>query len=190
MKDLKNLPSMPFLVDRYMNDTRRLTLEEHGAYLLLLCEMWSNRGYIPDDDLSNSRLLGLDPQNWLRLKQRLEPLLLFGSGKISQKRLQLQWNYAQENRLRQSEKGKLGAISRAERKEVFRGISRGSSTGNARVEEKAGKTSTESEHSYKKDIPIPLSNTVGAESIQEAALPEIPEHLNRLLNTGLMKRTA
>lgn len=40
----RELFSMPFMVGRYLEKTERLTLEEHGAYLLLLCGMWRNKG--------------------------------------------------------------------------------------------------------------------------------------------------
>lgn len=184
MKDIKNLPSMPFIVDRYLGDTRHLTLEEHGAYLLLLCEMWRNAAFIDDDDLSNARILGVQPDDWQRLKLRLTPLLIFGNGKITQKRLQLQWNYAQENRLRQSEKGKAGAVAKAERAAVLKSI-RGVSTGKSSVDEKSEKPSAEIKHPYKKIIPIPSSDSITVKGDEE--LPEIPHHL---LRTNLMKRSA
>lgn len=184
MKDLKNLPSMPFIVDRYMGDTRHLTLEEHGAYLLLLCEMWRNAAFIDDDDLSNARILGVQPDDWQRLKHRLTPLLIFGNGKITQKRLQLQWNYAQENRLRNSEKGKAGVIAKAERKAALNSI-RGLSTGLSCAPGKEVKTSAETKHPYKKDIPIPLSNTVGREGgSEQEPIAGIPDRLN----TPLLRR--
>ena len=37
---MSKLTSMPFLVDAYIADTTHLSLEEHGAYLLLLFAMW------------------------------------------------------------------------------------------------------------------------------------------------------
>jgi len=187
LKDLKNLPSMPFLVDRYVNDTSHLTLEEHGAYLLLLCNMWRRAGSIDDDDKGNARMLGVQPKEWLRLKQVLMPLLVFGGGKISQKRLQIQWNYAQENRLRQSEKGKAGAKARIERNqalESIRGLGRGTSTSNGTGQ---AETSTEIKHPYKKEIPIPLSTTVG---LEEGSEQEPTAGIPARLNTPLLRRHA
>ena len=190
MKDLKNLPSMPFIVDRYMGDTRHLTLEEHGAYLLLLCEMWRNAAYIDDDDLSNSRILGVQPDDWQRLKLRLTPLLIFGGGQITQKRLQLQWNYAQENRLRNSEKGKAGVAAKAERARASNSI-----RNLAAASINSVKPPAETKHPYKKeDIPLPLSNSYAPRAdtgpdtdIRDSRGPAL-ENVSRLLQTNLMRK--
>jgi uncharacterized protein YdaU (DUF1376 family) len=149
---VSKLPSMPFLVDAYLADTSHLTLEEHGAYLLLLMAMWRRNGVIDDSDADNARILGISTRAYLRLKPRLMPFLQIYGGKMTQKRLAEQWNYAVENRLRQSEKGKAGAKAREERKQIL-SVNRGLITGSYRKEASI----------YNKDIPIPLSNTVGSE---------------------------
>jgi uncharacterized protein YdaU (DUF1376 family) len=40
---------MPFYVGDYLSATRRLTTEQHGAYVLILLDYWKN-GPPPNDD--------------------------------------------------------------------------------------------------------------------------------------------
>ena len=129
---MSKLPSMPLFVDAYLADTTHLSLEEHGAYLLLLMAMWRRGGAIPDDDKDNARMLGLMPRAWLRLKPRLMPLLsVYGADPVmlTQKRLQKEWNYSVENSSRASAKGKRGAEVRWERNQIL-SSSRGIGPGN------------------------------------------------------------
>ena len=119
---MSKLPMMPFFVDDYTKDTLNLSLEEHGAYLLLLMAMWRHKGSIPDNDKDNARLLGIQPRAWLRLKQRLMPFFEIYAGQITQKRLQKNWNYAVENSNRQSQKGKAGAKARYEKNQLLKSI--------------------------------------------------------------------
>src|SRR5689334_7243279 len=133
---MSKLPSMPLFVDAYLADTTHLSLEEHGAYLLLLMAMWRRGGSIPDDDRDNARMLGLMPRSFLRLKPRLMPLLSAygpdGARMLTQKRLQKEWNYSVENSQRASAKGKRGAEARWERNQILNS-SRGIGPGNGRT---------------------------------------------------------
>lgn len=120
---------MPFLVDRYLADTTHLSLEEHGAYLLLLFAMWKRGGSVPDNDSDLARMLGITGKAWARLRPRLMPFLETYAGVLTQKRLQAQWNWAVENRARQSEKGRAGANERWEKNRLLKAIQT-DSTGN------------------------------------------------------------
>jgi uncharacterized protein YdaU (DUF1376 family) len=195
---MSKLPSMPFMVDTYLADTTHLTLEEHGAYLLLLMAMWRRNGQIPDDDRDNARMLGLTPRAWLRLKPRLMPFLQSYGGFLTQKRLQEQWNFAQENRARQSEKGKRGAEARREKDQILR-PSRGYGTGNATVKAEATSTGDSTSSNRKmasisnKNITSTILPTVAREAPPSALLAtaymqhptrqdepgDIPDFLNR-----------
>lgn len=60
---------MPYFGDAYMADTRHLTLEEHGAYHLLLLIAWrSPNCALPDDDKRIAQMLGVTPKKWAALK--------------------------------------------------------------------------------------------------------------------------
>jgi uncharacterized protein YdaU (DUF1376 family) len=58
---------MPLYVADYQSDTSRLTLEQHGAYLLLIMDYWRN-GPPPDDDDVLARILGVERRAWTRLR--------------------------------------------------------------------------------------------------------------------------
>jgi uncharacterized protein YdaU (DUF1376 family) len=68
---MSNLPYLPFYVGEYLRETRHLTLEQHGAYVLLLLEYWW-KSSLPDDDLQLARIVGVTPAKW----QKLKPVLL------------------------------------------------------------------------------------------------------------------
>lgn len=199
---MSKLPAMPFFVDDYTKDTPHLSLEEHGAYLLLLMAMWRHKGAIPDDDKDNARLLGLQPRAWLRLKPRLMPFFETYAGQITQKRLQRTWNYAVENSARQSAKGKAGAKARYEKNQLLKSIP-GYGPG------QVPPISPGHNHGYnpsngtglasKKERYILPSYSTAAEEEKRGAekkggeMPDIPSVLDRrsrLLDTDLMRRTS
>ncbi|MEV5031617.1 DUF1376 domain-containing protein [Sphingobium sp. LMC3-1-1.1] len=61
--------ALPLFGDAYMADTRHLTLEEHGAYLMLLLIAWRSPDCsLPDDDARLARMLGITPKKWAKLK--------------------------------------------------------------------------------------------------------------------------
>lgn len=124
---MSKLPSMPFVVADYMADTTYLSLEEHGAYLLILFNMWRHEGYLPDIDADNARLLGVPVKHWLKLKARLAPFLIAANGRLTQKRLQIQWNWAIENRNKQAERGKKGGRANAEKIRALAHVKRSAS---------------------------------------------------------------
>lgn len=61
--------AMPYFGDAYMADTRHLTLEEHGAYHLLLLIAWrAPNCVLPDDDKRIAQMLGITPKKWAGLR--------------------------------------------------------------------------------------------------------------------------
>lgn len=65
-------PWFPLYVAEYRADTHALTLEEHGAYLLLLMHAWSNDGIVPADGKRRNRILGVHHHRGRLLWQELE----------------------------------------------------------------------------------------------------------------------
>lgn len=67
---MSKVPYMPFYPERYLADDRLLhfTLEQHGAYLLLLMHMWNRGGQLLDDDRYLARLVHATPKKWQALR--------------------------------------------------------------------------------------------------------------------------
>lgn len=57
-------PYMQLFVSDYLGDTRHLTTEQHGAYLLLLMSMWNAGGSLPNDPKKLSNITGLSARKW------------------------------------------------------------------------------------------------------------------------------
>ncbi len=67
---MAEFPALPLFTDAYLADTRHLTTEEHGAYLLLMMEAWRRpECCLPDDDHLLARLAGLDAERWSAVRQ-------------------------------------------------------------------------------------------------------------------------
>jgi len=66
---------MPLYIADYLQDTRHLTAQQHGAYLLLIMEYWT-KGRLPDDDASMRRIASLTRGQWHRQKGTLAALFL------------------------------------------------------------------------------------------------------------------
>ena len=62
---------MPLYIADYLADTRRLTLAEHGAYMLLIMEYWRNGG-IPNDDVKIARIIGINLKEWMQIKPSIQ----------------------------------------------------------------------------------------------------------------------
>lgn len=81
-------------------NVKGLSLEAQGAYLKLLCLMWQapdGSCSLPLDDAKLSKLVGVDPRRWRRLKEELWPLMSFdfAEGQVFNPRLRKEWERAQ-----------------------------------------------------------------------------------------------
>ena len=66
---MSELPYLQMWPKDYLADTRHLTTEQHGAYLLLIFEAWLRPSCsLPDDDEILSRLAGMSSAQWARNK--------------------------------------------------------------------------------------------------------------------------
>lgn len=79
---------MPLTVADYIADTQHLSLQQHGAYLLILMTMWRHGGWIDDDDKKLARICKLTSvSRWKKIAPAIRALLVERDGKLSQKRL-------------------------------------------------------------------------------------------------------
>jgi uncharacterized protein YdaU (DUF1376 family) len=93
----------------YLGDTRHLTTEQHGAYLLLLMTMWRAGGWLPDDALKLARWAGVTPYKWEKIGAEVLAFFVRENGCVSQRRLLKELaNYLREIE-KKSEGGKRGA---------------------------------------------------------------------------------
>lgn len=62
---MAQFPALPLFTDAYLADTRHLSAEQHGAYLLLLMEAWRRPTCsLPDDDEMLARLSCMSVERW------------------------------------------------------------------------------------------------------------------------------
>lgn len=62
-------PFMQLYVADYLGDTRHLTTEQHGAYLLLLMTVSHAGDVLPNDDKKLARMVGCTPSRWGKIRE-------------------------------------------------------------------------------------------------------------------------
>lgn len=87
------LPYFPFYPRDWLSDPKvtRLPLEARGAYIHLLASMWEQGDDdcgLPDDDRELARILGVSVKSWKKCRSNLVEVLRFGSGRVTNTRLQ------------------------------------------------------------------------------------------------------
>lgn len=63
---------MPLYVSEYLGDTMHLTVEQHGAYLLLIMAAWKSDGRLPADPAALQQICRMSPQQWARNESTLQ----------------------------------------------------------------------------------------------------------------------
>ena len=112
---MADFPCMPFWTDAYLADTRHLTTEEHGAYLLLLMTAWRTKdGTLPEDDKLLSRYAGLSMRKWLNMKTTILEFFDAENGVLLQKKLQKEKKFLHDKKQKASFAGKASALKRKE----------------------------------------------------------------------------
>jgi uncharacterized protein YdaU (DUF1376 family) len=95
---MSKAPSMPLFCGDYLADTKHLTLEQHGAYLLLLMVTWRNGGNpIRDDPDLIARYLSCTKDRWLKkIRPALAPMFDLAQDTWRSSRLEREWAYVQK----------------------------------------------------------------------------------------------
>lgn len=75
---------MPIVIGDYLKDTRSLETIEHGAYFLILMEIWVKRGWVEKKHLHKIALLS--QKKFQKVWLNIECFFIQKDGKISQKR--------------------------------------------------------------------------------------------------------
>jgi|DEB0MinimDraft_3_1074331.scaffolds.fasta_scaffold15366_4 uncharacterized protein YdaU (DUF1376 family) len=110
---MAQFPNMPLWTDAYLGDTRHLSLEEHGAYLILLMCAWRSKDCnLPADDKKLAQMVGVGPKKWAKLKTSILEFFDEKNGQLTQKRLLKERFWVEEKRNQQSQAGKASALKR------------------------------------------------------------------------------
>lgn len=102
---------MPFYPGDYLADTRRLSLEHHGAYLLLILDYWRN-GPPPSDDATLAQIVGCTAATWRRLSSVIRPLFREEDGRLRHKRIDAELAGATERAEKAHGKAVVAAAAR------------------------------------------------------------------------------
>lgn len=106
-------PYMQLYVADYLGDTRHLTTEQHGAYLLLLMTMWRSDGVLSDDPAKLARIAGLTVARWNKISADVLAFFTPCDGGFTQGRLVAELTIADEKSEKRSQAGKAGARAKA-----------------------------------------------------------------------------
>lgn len=104
--------SFPFItiwLGDYHKDTLTLDAEEHGAYLLILFELWNRDGELPlDEDLLRRVARVKSARRWRTVWAKISPYFLFGAGIIRHRRIDRELQKASQSLAIRRQAGALG----------------------------------------------------------------------------------
>ena len=80
-------PYMPLYASDYLGDTGHLSTEEHGAYLLILMQMWNAGGSLPSDPAKLARVARCSTKKWLAMADTIMAFFHIDGDRISNDRL-------------------------------------------------------------------------------------------------------
>ena len=100
---------IPVFPDAYLRDNFRLTLEQHGLFLMLMMEAWNSPDCsLPDNEKDLAKIAGITPARFRKISPEVLEKWTRDGGRIYQKRLLKEWRYVREK----SAKRKAAANSR------------------------------------------------------------------------------
>lgn len=98
---------MPLYIGDYLQDTTRLSTEQHGAYLLLIMDYWTN-GPLPDDDTSLAQITRMQPTAWKKSRAAIARLFQIADGEWRHKRIDEELEKATQFLAKQKANGAKG----------------------------------------------------------------------------------
>lgn len=113
---------MPLYIGDYLRDTTRLTTAQHGAYLLLIMDYWTN-GAPPDDDEVLASITKSNPEEWAKLRAAIASKFQIEDGVWRHSRIDQELEEAKENkqkRLERSLKANLAKAAKATSKDTYK----------------------------------------------------------------------
>lgn len=106
-------PFMQLYVADYLGDTRHLTTEQHGAYLLLLMTMWRADGRLPNDDKKLARIASCTPSRWAKIRDEVMEFFVVEGDEITNQRLTFELKKASEKSIKRAEAGTKGGRTKS-----------------------------------------------------------------------------
>lgn len=107
------IPYMQLYVADYLADTRHLSTEQHGAYLLLLMSMWRAGGRLPNDASKLARIAGVSLRRWYLVWPQIASLFDILGDEIGHGRLEREHQKAVSKSEKRSASGKRGGEVKA-----------------------------------------------------------------------------
>jgi len=107
-----NNPYMPLYTGDYLRDTMGLTVEQHGAYLLLLVHYWNNGGPFEFDLTTMARVVGVDSTAMAALWEKVGKYFQVDNGMVHNKRSDAELVRVAKYYAAQRSNGKAGALKR------------------------------------------------------------------------------
>lgn len=104
----------PFYVGDYLAATQRLTAEEHGTYVLLILDSWTN-GPPPDDPATLAKIARATLEGWVKLDPILRPFFKIRRGHWVHTRIEVERKRAQVRYEKAAGNGRAGGLKRAAR---------------------------------------------------------------------------
>lgn len=104
---------MQLYVADYLGDTRHLTTEQHGAYLLLLMTMWRADGRLPNDDRKLARIAGCTASRWAKICDDVLAFFEVDGDDLTNKRLMFELKKASEKSIKRAEAGTKGGEAKS-----------------------------------------------------------------------------
>ncbi|MGE5566180.1 MAG: YdaU family protein [Parcubacteria group bacterium] len=104
---------MQLYVADYLGDTRHLSTEQHGAYLLLLMAMWRAGGRLPNEAGKLARIVGLTKAKWLRMEADILAFFEPADGEITHGRIEKEMQKYSRISTERSEAGRRGGAAKA-----------------------------------------------------------------------------
>lgn len=110
---MSNAPFMQLYVGDYLTDTRHLTTEQHGAYLLILMTMWSKGGQLPSDPKKLARIAGLSGRKWASVWEEISEFFTVDGDVITNQRLQKEYKKARDKSELRAQAGSKGGKAKS-----------------------------------------------------------------------------
>jgi uncharacterized protein YdaU (DUF1376 family) len=110
---MSQTPFMQLYIGDYLADTRHLTTEQHGAYLLLLMALWRSGGSLPNEPAKLARVVAAQARRWPAIWEGIAEFFTVEDGRISNSRLSRELAKASEKSRVRAASGAQGGRAKA-----------------------------------------------------------------------------